>query len=319
MDHHANLRRERESHGFSLEIVPHVLWTDRDRGTGLMDCVSVALFDSVGKVHKIGAVRPPQPELHERHGETPVSKAFAVPVESRDEATREAARYDAYELFAEHVLNAWRGSMSPWEYRSNMALRGTYPSYAHYRAAMVRGDHFMWAAELAHIVGDGPFLAIEQAVLTDYEFIAGPLPASDRDDRLTDLFAFRIADPDTNVEDAIGARFVPELLRKHAIVDGQLACPYCERGFPREKLAIVEHSEPGQSFVNVAWGCPDCTPTDEREITLDRIPTVAAAMRWTIHMLAKDRMLHPVAVRGWTAALEGIFGEEMGLWAEGRL
>jgi hypothetical protein len=120
-----------------------------------------------------------------------------------------------------------------------------------------------------------------------------------------------LRDPSSNISDAISGKFVPDLLAKHRVNDwGHLGCPYCERFFPREDLAVVSYTEPSANFAGVAWGCVDCTGGFAVEITLDRVRTLDDAMRWTIHMLSKDWMLHPVAVRGWIASMNGIFGPE---------
>ena len=82
---------------------------------------------------------------------------------------------------------------------------------------------------------------------------------------------------------------------------------------------IVAAALPRADFAGVGWGCVDCTGGFAVDITLDRMRTLEDGMRWTMHMLSKDWMQHPIALQGWLASMQGIFGRETELWAKGEL
>jgi hypothetical protein len=255
--------------------------------------------------------------MHARHGRTRGTGSFAVPVDSGDEARVEAERYDPVPILARYVIEMWRNSMPPWAYYPAEALGGPYASYANYRMAMMRDERFPAVIALARDLGEELYERLEAAALGDAGAPAGAMAPESRFEHLRGLL---LSDPNRNIFDAVHAKFVPDLLMKHRVDDwGNLGCPYCERFFPREELAIVSYPEPLAAFTGVAWGCIDCTGGFAVEIRLDRMRTVDEAMRWTVHMLSKDWMLHPVALRGWIASIEGIFGPECDLWANGPL
>ena len=103
------------------------------------------------------------------------------------------------------------------------------------------------------------------------------------------LRGFLLRDPNTNISDAIHAKFVPDVLEQHGVDDrGELACPYCEPFFPREDLGLVSYQELAADFEGVAWGCRNCTGGFAVDITLDRERTLEDGMRWSMHMLSKE-------------------------------
>jgi hypothetical protein len=317
-ERHALLRAELAAQDIELRITPHVLVDDRDSGAGLLDALTVTLVRNGEEPRDlIGTLFRPLPEMHERHGRTPGTGSFAVPVGSRAEAQTEADRYDPIPIFARHLLQLWRESMPPWAYSPTEAAAAPHASYGHYRIAMIREDRFLSAIAFANHLGDASYERLEAAVLGDAGAPAGPIVQESRFDFLR---GFLLRDPSSNISDAIHSKFAPDLLEKHRVDDwGDLGCPYCERFFPREELAIVSYKELAANFASVGWGCRDCTGGFAVDITLDRMRTLEDGMRWTMHMLSKDWMQHPIALRGWLASMQGIFGQEADLWAKGKL
>jgi hypothetical protein len=317
-ERHALLRAELAAQAIQLCITPHVLLDDRASGAGLLDALTVTWARNGAEPHDlIGTLFKPLPEMHARHGETHVTGSFAVPVDSWDEAQAEADRYDPVPIFASYLLQQWRGSMPPWAYYPAEATAGPHPSYGHYRIAMIRDGRFRSATTFASELGDASYERLEAAVLDDASV---PTSQLTQESRFEYLRGFSLRDPNTNISDAIHAKFVPDLLEKHRVNDwGHLSCPYCERFFPREELAVVSYREPTTDFAGVAWGCVDCTGGFAIDITLDRMRTLEDGMRWTMHMLSKDWMQHPIALQGWLASMRGIFGRESDLWAKGQL
>jgi hypothetical protein len=53
-----------------------------------------------------------------------------IRLRDRREAKRECRKYDALKSFGDHVVNAWRGSMSPDDFYPYEAPDGPYESYA---------------------------------------------------------------------------------------------------------------------------------------------------------------------------------------------
>jgi hypothetical protein len=317
-ERHALLRSELTDQIIDLRMTPHVLIDDRDTGAGLLDGLTVTVMRrGHDPIDIIGTLFRPLPEMHVRHGLTRGSGSFAVPVDSSDEAQAEADRYDPVSIFARHVVKLWRGSMPPWAYYPTDAWAGPHPTYGNYRIAMMRDDRFLSAIAFARDLGESNYERLEAAVLGDFGVPIGP---PEQESRFEHLRGFLLRDLNTNISDAIHAKFVPDMLAKHRVDDwGHLGCPYCERFFPRAELALVSYSEPAADFAGVAWGCADCTGGFATEITLDRMPTLEDGMRWTMHMLDKSWMQHPIALQGWLASMKGIFGRESDLWAKGRL
>jgi len=317
-ERNALLRAELAAQDIQLRITPHVLVDDRDSGAGLLDALTVTLVRNGEEPRDLtGTLFRPLPEMHARHGRTRGTGSFAVPVGNRDEAQAEADRYDPIPIFGRHLLQLWRGSMPPWAYYPTEASAAPHPSYGHYRMAMIREDRFLSAIALASELGEAGYERLEAAALGDAGKPMGPMV---QESRFEYLRGFSLRDPSRNISDAIHSRFVPELLAKHRVDDwGHLGCPYCERFFPREDLAIVSYKELAADFAGVGWGCVDCTGGFAVDITLDRMRTLEDGMRWTMHMLSKDWMQHPIALQGWLASMQGIFGEEADLWAKGEL
>ena len=317
-ERHALLRAELAAQLIQLRVTPHVLVDDRDSGAGLLDVLTVTLARNGEEPRDlIGTLFKPLPEMHARHGRTRGTGSFAVPVGSWDEAQAEADRYDPIPIFARHLIQLWRGSMPPWAYYPIEALAAPHASYGHYRMAMIREGRFVSAIAFANDLGEANYERLEAAALGDAGGPAGPIA---QESRFEYLRGFSLRDPNTNISDAIHSRFVPELLANHRVDDwGHLGCPYCERFFPREDLAVVSYKEPAADFAGVAWGCMDCTGGFAVDITLDRMRTLEDGMRWTMHMLRKDWMQHPIALQGWLASMQGIFGRESELWAKGPL
>jgi hypothetical protein len=317
-EQHALLRAELSAQVIDLRITPHVLVDDQETGAGLLDALTVTVMQHDREsLYLTNTLFRPLPEMHPRQGRTRGTGSFAVPVNSTDEAQAEADRYDPVPIFARHILKLWRGSMPPWAYYPSEASGGPHVSYGHYRIAMIREDRFLAAISFARDLGEPIYEKLEAAVLGDAGLPVGQIA---QESRFEQLRGFLIQDPSTNISAAIHAKFVPDVLTRHR-VDAwqQLACPYCERFFPREELAVVSYTEPAADFAGVAWGCFDCTGGFAIDITLDRMPTLEDGMRWTIHMLDKGWMQHPIALRGWIASIKGIFGQECDLWAKGRL
>jgi hypothetical protein len=317
-EQNARLRGELAAQGIRLCITPQVLVDDSESGAGLLDALIVTLVRNGEEPRELtGTLFRPFPEMHARHGRTRGTGSFAVPVGSRDEAQTEADRYDPVPIFARHLLNLWRGSMPPWAYYPMEASAGPHSSYGHYRMAMAREGRFLLAIAFASELGEADYERLEAAALGD----AGvPMASMVQESRFAYLRGYLLRDPNTNISDAIHSRFVPELLEKYRVDDwGHLGCPYCERFFPRADLAIVSYQERATDFAGIAWGCVDCTGGFTIDITLDRMRTLEDGMRWTVHMLSKDWMQHPVALQGWLASMRGIFGRGTELWAKGPL
>jgi hypothetical protein len=315
-ERHGVLRAELSTQLMDLRMTPHVLVDDRVTGAGLLDALTVTVTRSGDEpLDLVGTLFWPLPQMHVRHGRTYGTGSFAVPVDSSEEAQAEADRYDPVPILGTYILGLWRGSMPPWAYYPSEAFGGPHASYGHYRMAMIREGHFRSAIAFALELGEPSYERLEAAALGDAGVSMGQIV---QESRFEHLRGFSLPDPSTNISDAIHAKFVPDVLEQHRVDDwGNLGCPYCKRFFSREELAIVSYTEPAVNFAGVAWGCIDCTGGFAIDIPLDRMRTLDDGMRWTIHMLSKDWMQHPVALQGWIASMKGIFGQECDLWAKG--
>lgn len=258
--------------------------------------------------------------LHASHGTT-TSGRRAVLVWDWDEAQAEAEKYDGVALFGEYLFEAWRWSMSAASYYPDLAPGGPYESYGAYRHKMEMEKGCHAALRIMGFLGPDTYESLERAARADAMEQLGSFGEIAFERRADDIYAMVVRDPVYLVDDAAFAAkdIVPAVLRQHEADGERLGCPYCRRMFGRSELAIVPFREEDGRRWGVSWGCSDCTGNWSYAITLDRMLDVESAMRWTVHMFQKPYMLHPIAVAGWIASLQGVFGEKLSLWREAAL
>jgi len=285
-------------------------FVERDGGV-LIDGLRLALANASGDSTLLWRVFSLNPALH-ADKYTVDGRSAAIFVDSHDEANTEMLRYDALCIFGDHIVKAWRGSMSPDDYFPYETPNGPYPSYAHYRAVMVGEQNYTYARDLLYSIGDERlFERLERAARLD----AGLLLLSEGEPVETETRAevvtnFAPSDPEHNIDDALHeANEEVDRVESHGFEGGNLQCPFCRKGYERANLSIYDLRTPG-GRLTFLWGCAGCFPNEEPSLTLDRMTSLSQAMRWTEHLLSKRHYQHPKSLKSWLACLRGIFGYE---------
>lgn len=175
---------------------------------------------------------------------------------------------------------------------------------------MMRDDRWCQAGRLLSLLGESRYNDVETAVIADA--IAADALAADVapiETRAETIHSFGFENPDISVSAAMHAVERPdEGVRDHLLVGSDLCCPMCEQPKPRADLQLT--IEYGTYAPRVRWGCTRCLQ-GQTGITLDRMPDLASAMRWTLHELTeRPRSRHPVTVAKWLRTMWGIFGHD---------
>jgi hypothetical protein len=241
-------------------------------------------------------------------------------VRSHEEAQAECLKYDPLPWLGKHFIDSWRGSMSADDYYPVEAPGGRHSTYSEYRMNMIDSNSYLGSLSLAHFFGDDLFETLERAARLDRNLIVNyDAEPTQTETRAVVVRSFAARDPENNIDDAIHQKPHEELLalEEHVIVNGQLCCPFCKKPRDRASLWVEATHGPTSKRYMFVWGCRACIPDMGSGLSLDRIPTIGAALKWTDHLLSKPHYQHPKAVKSWLACLRGIFGEALAL--RGRL
>lgn len=295
-------------HGLSLGVKYDYI--RRESGL-IIDVLRIRVTWPDGRSAVLLPMHFPDPEKHQG-GAYIEERMPVIFVGNHDEAAAECAKYEPLQWLGSCFLSAWRRSMSPDDYYPVEGPGGPHLSYSHYRSAMIDSDGYRDALSLLRVFGDDLFEAFERAARLDAGLLLYlPHGPTETETRAVVVRNFAPHDPENNIDDAIMQSPSEEIsrLEKHVEAGDRLCCPFCLKPHERKLLGIYSVRPEDSKRSVFVWGCNNCIREGQPGLTLDRIPSLSVALKWTDHLLSKPYFQHPKALKSWLACLRGIFGD----------